>query len=252
MPIKEAMFAEISKVKNILHLRGLIDEFIQENPTITSFSYIVSHFAENPGRPHVISHYPIEWVKLYQQKNYVMIDPVVQDILTSHAPFVWDYQIYLSRINENQAELFNDSRNCGVTAGITCPLHGPLGEFGGVFFAVENIDDFMQQKHQVNQWDLMSLALIYHEVARKLLIKKAPFRKPLTARETECLIWSSRGKTAYEISIILGISERTIHGYLNSCLEKLEANNKVQAVTKAILQGDLFYQDIDWNKTNVM
>ena len=43
----------------------------------------------------------------------------------------------------------------------------------------------------------------------------------LSARELDCLQWTAAGKTAWEASVILGISERTVRFHLNAAREKL-------------------------------
>lgn len=43
----------------------------------------------------------------------------------------------------------------------------------------------------------------------------------LTDRERESLRWVVNGKTAYEVGIILGISQRTVESHLNNALKKL-------------------------------
>jgi len=59
----------------------------------------------------------------------------------------------------------------------------------------------------------------------------------LTPREIECLLWASRGKTAWEISKILGISERTVVFHFTNVAEKLNATNRQHAISKALLYG---------------
>ena len=59
----------------------------------------------------------------------------------------------------------------------------------------------------------------------------------LTNRETECLNWIASGKTSSEIAIILSITESTVNFHLKNILVKLDASNRVHAVTKAILNG---------------
>ena len=44
------------------------------------------------------------------------------------------------------------------------------------------------------------------------------------------------GKTAWEASVILGISERTVRFHLNAAREKLDCATTTQAVAKAITQ----------------
>lgn len=58
----------------------------------------------------------------------------------------------------------------------------------------------------------------------------------VSARELDCLRWVAAGKSAWEASIILGISERTVRFHLNSAREKLNCTTTTQAVAKAVAQ----------------
>lgn len=60
---------------------------------------------------------------------------------------------------------------------------------------------------------------------------------PLTPRERECLQWAAVGKSEWEISQILGISEHTSEKHLLNAKMKLRAVNRVQAVAEAIRRG---------------
>ena len=59
----------------------------------------------------------------------------------------------------------------------------------------------------------------------------------ITVREIECLQWASIGKTAWEISVILSISERTVGFHLANAAVKLQANNRTHAVITALKKG---------------
>jgi LuxR family quorum sensing-dependent transcriptional regulator len=59
----------------------------------------------------------------------------------------------------------------------------------------------------------------------------------LTRREIECLQWAALGKSEWEMSQILGISEHTSEKHLLSAKNKLGAVNRVQAVAEAIRRG---------------
>jgi LuxR family quorum sensing-dependent transcriptional regulator len=59
----------------------------------------------------------------------------------------------------------------------------------------------------------------------------------LTPRERECLKWAAVGKSEWEISQILGISEHTSEKHLLNAKHKLGAVNRVQAVAEAIRRG---------------
>ncbi|MBY0227613.1 MAG: LuxR C-terminal-related transcriptional regulator [Hyphomicrobium sp.] len=56
----------------------------------------------------------------------------------------------------------------------------------------------------------------------------------VSARELDCLRWTAAGKTAWEASKILGISERTVRFHLNTAREKLNCSTTTQAVAKAV------------------
>jgi DNA-binding CsgD family transcriptional regulator len=74
-----------------------------------------------------------------------------------------------------------------------------------------------------------------------LLPKLVPeARVMMTAREREVLRWTAEGKTAYKISRILTVSERTVNFHINNVVNKLGATNKTQAAVKAAALGLLF------------
>ena len=50
-------------------------------------------------------------------------------------------------------------------------------------------------------------------------------------------MWAAQGKTAWEISKILNLSERTIRFHLNNASEKLDSVNTTQTVALAIAHG---------------
>ncbi|MBN1877386.1 MAG: DUF4935 domain-containing protein [Anaerolineae bacterium] len=56
----------------------------------------------------------------------------------------------------------------------------------------------------------------------------------LTARELEVLELTQKGMQTKEIAETLGLSDGTIRNYLSSIYEKLDANNRIDAVQKAI------------------
>jgi DNA-binding CsgD family transcriptional regulator len=66
---------------------------------------------------------------------------------------------------------------------------------------------------------------------------EASKRPLLSRRERECLQWTAAGKTTWEISAILEISQNTIDGYIATAGRKLGAVNRTQAVAVALRRG---------------
>lgn len=59
----------------------------------------------------------------------------------------------------------------------------------------------------------------------------------LTSREIEILRWSSVGKTAADIAVILSMKERTVHFHVANAVQKMGVSNKMSAVVQAALNG---------------
>ncbi|GBE03501.1 MAG TPA: response regulator [Nitrospirae bacterium] len=59
----------------------------------------------------------------------------------------------------------------------------------------------------------------------------------LSMREKEVLKWLKIGKSSWDISIILGISERTVNFHVTNIMSKLDAMTRTQAVAISIEKG---------------
>jgi DNA-binding CsgD family transcriptional regulator len=70
----------------------------------------------------------------------------------------------------------------------------------------------------------------------------------LTTRQREVMLWTAEGKTAFEISVIVGLTERTVNFHISRVLAKLGANNKTQAAVRATLMGLLFEECPDGHR----
>lgn len=74
--------------------------------------------------------------------------------------------------------------------------------------------------------------------ARTLPRHSDPLTRPkLSPRELEVLKLSAVGKTAYEISRILCLSERTVNYHVQNVISKLNVCNKISAVIAATRIG---------------
>jgi DNA-binding CsgD family transcriptional regulator len=102
------------------------------------------------------------------------------------------------------------------------------------------------QAHMDRLPERMHLSQLVSEKLLKLLAKNKPFStdqhvmNPLTARELEILRWTADGKSPEEIALILSTSVRTVSYHVMQIMHVLGVQNKVAAVSKAILKGWLF------------
>jgi DNA-binding CsgD family transcriptional regulator len=65
-------------------------------------------------------------------------------------------------------------------------------------------------------------------------LRKVP---DFSQREIEILNWLKSGKTTWDISILLKVSERTVKFHVTNIMKKLNATNRVHAVAVAIGRG---------------
>jgi DNA-binding CsgD family transcriptional regulator len=91
------------------------------------------------------------------------------------------------------------------------------------------------------------MAWRYHTLAcsglleRSLTGESARRRSLLSPREKQVLEWVAKGKSAWEISIVLGISHKSVEFHLEGAKRKLRVFNRTHAVAKAIMLGLLSF-----------
>ncbi len=81
---------------------------------------------------------------------------------------------------------------------------------------------------------------------RRLNRKNEELKRSLSPREKEILKWLKAGKSSWDISIILDITERTVNFHINNVKQKLNAVSRAQAVAIAMGLGLI---DIDLSKS---
>jgi DNA-binding CsgD family transcriptional regulator len=164
-------------------------------------------------------------------------DPVMRRMKRLSVPFIYDQSIY---VNEQAADLWDTMAPFGYKTGIALALHLP----GGKHFAMGVDRDQALPGDDVvlarMMADLQLLAVHAQDTAIRLLapqvhgVQLAPHP---TGRELEVLRWTLAGKTAWEVGMLLGISERTAAIHANRATHKLGCVGKHQAALKAMQLG---------------
>ena len=172
--------------------------------------------------------WPAGWYSRYASQNYFFIDPVVAELNRTVTPFRWSSA--RSDYDDKALRILHESAEFGMQKGLAIPVHGPRGVIAAVNL---NTDRYELSPGDEQALHLASLYLYARMVAIRAGEKAVPVRG-LAARECECLSWVASGKTDWEISQILGISEQTVHGYVQNALRKLNARTRAQAVALAL------------------
>lgn len=187
----------------------------------------------------VLSNYPQKWLDLYFEESKQKEDPVVKYILEKQTPIRWDRLAKIEGFSSSKnLKVFKEAASYGLSNGVSIPLNS-VGDNIAVFsIAINQCDDENM---------ILDNALLYaHTFATNLLERylvielnqaQEETQVHLTKRELECLFWATEGKTAWEISQILNVTERTAIFHLNNSSNKLGANNRQHAVALAIKKG---------------
>jgi len=180
----------------------------------------------------ILCDWPIEWLDRYVARNYVESDPVVHHMKHLQAPFQWHDASWDSKRDRGTAMMMGDAAEFKLRDGLAFPLVTLEGAIVMVSLGGERTE------LSAEQFGMISLVATY-AIGRAIQLRSKPTidHIELTARETECLKWAAMGKSEWEISQILKISEHTSEKHLLNAKNKLGAVNRVQAVAEAIRRG---------------
>ena len=186
-----------------------------------------------------ISGYPKEWRDHYSRNNYMIVDPTVEYCAHHVTPYHWDGESLLSSPDAEVRRFMSEARDFGINSGLSFPLHTAQGDFAMLSFASEGkcAVSVPRLKRVLPIGQLFTAYL--HEAVRRVFSSDVLTlsQVDLTGREKECMLWATEGKTAWETSQILSISERTVTFHLQNVQHKLGVNNRQQAVARAVALG---------------
>ncbi len=189
-----------------------------------------------PHDPLKMATYPDEWVKIYLENQYMVKDAITQHGFFTRNPFLWKSVRHGHTIKENQKLILDQASEFGLDDGISVPVHGPMGELYmmGLASAAPNpdLEHFKTELGLlVHQFHLLYYGLLEEEQTNTTNLS------PLTAKEEEILKWCSEGHSNKSIATILNVSQHTIDFHIRNIFSKLDVDNRVAAVTKAIKNG---------------
>ena len=187
------------------------------------------------SRPSVamFSNYGEKWHLHYEKQNYLNVDPTVQHALRSTLPILWSESLF-----REGPKLWEDARANGLQFGWAQAARDAHGAVGLLTLA-RGAEPITENELKANEPKMIWLTQIVHaQFGDSLVLKLAPeLAARLTVREKEVLCWTAEGKTAFEISQILNLSERTVNFHIGNVVRKMGAVNKIQASVRAGILG---------------
>lgn len=185
----------------------------------------------------ILSCYPEEWRKHYDNEGYANIDPTVSHCVKNSIPIIWRNEVFKGR---KEARVRSEARDCGLVSGASFPVHGARGEAAMLSLATARTSREAQKDLLGTMGRAQLLSCYLHEAVQRIVLSKGPIALKainLTQREKECLLWAAEGKTGWEIANIVNISERTVTFHLQNAAQKMGVVNRQQAISRALSMG---------------
>ena len=175
-----------------------------------------------------------DWSVRYREQEYVHIDSSIQLSLQTRYPFTWGALRENRRISSLAEKIFIEAENdFRYGDGLLVPIHMADGSVSVVSIIGEKPETDAEIVRGLGM-----AAMFLHSEARPLIlsdeeVSSRKFSAPISQRQLDCIQWVAEGKSDWEISKILGISEATVHNHVERAKRSLGVNTRVQAVVEA-------------------
>jgi DNA-binding CsgD family transcriptional regulator len=156
-------------------------------------------------------------------------DPVMTKLYASTLPVIYDQATY---VQAGCADLWEEQAVYGYRTGIAASITAPGGKH--IMLGFDRRERLPTNDHALGRLiaDLQLLAVHTLEPGMRLMIPSST-EPTLTDKQLEVLRWIALGKTDWETSAIMGISQRAVRAHLSAIYPKLDVGSKAQAVSRA-------------------
>lgn len=172
-----------------------------------------------------------EWERKYLENRYAEIDPVPNSVNSHTEPFFWhDLTRTIPDATKGAVVMHEARAEFRMQDGFCIPIHGLDGVAGLVSLAAEERTWSLSRQEQAA---LHLIGLYAYEAVRRIKRPSPLGAVRLSRRERDCVRWLAEGKTAWETSAILGVSQETVRTYVKSAARKLDTHSQAHLVARA-------------------
>lgn len=180
-----------------------------------------------------------QWAAYYIEQGFGAHDPAMAGIFSNTRPFAWS-EVQCRAKTPEARRVFAEAQTTGAREGLLVPIHGAAGELATVLMISEEPGFDPQAKTTLH-----AMAMLYATLGLPLAEIEDDEPKPgkLTKREMECVHWIARGKSDWDASVILGISESTVNMHIERIKRRLGVRNRPQMIYELFRRGWLPRED---------
>jgi DNA-binding CsgD family transcriptional regulator len=226
----------LQKLQSASSIKQLIKEFqkIISRIGLDTFVCIEVNDLENfPGDNLVLGTLDRKYIEHYWQSGIMFSDPMARSLVRSVQPVRISSanQVGQNEPKTNQAVKMRLEQ--GIQDGYVFPLKGRLGRLA-LATVQGNVEGFGPAQLAVLEILVLNLyrrATELNPLPSHIGISQLA---TLTDRERQCLSWVAKGKTNWDISQILRITERTVQYHIENVRQKMGVDTRMQAVVIAM------------------
>lgn len=182
-------------------------------------------------RQWAVSNCDREWHRLYFEKSYALVDPVVQIARSRFDAFTWSYDA-LPRRGKPQRNFCAEAVKHGICSGLTVPIKTGFGRVSMLTLASDNVA-FAKAKAVNPALAASAVAQIHSRLERISVERSHQTSIRLKSDELTCLRWSAEGKSMKDIATIEDIRYSNVAFHLRNAKMALGAISLPQATAMA-------------------
>jgi LuxR family quorum-sensing system transcriptional regulator CciR len=239
----DAFVREVGKAETEDALTALLDAVSRD----MGFAYFaLTHHVDirRAAAPAIrLANYPCDWVHWFDDNRLGPTDPVHRASQLTSVGFPWSQLPSLITLTQRDCEVLALAERRGIGEGFTVPAHVPGEANGSCSFATAAGRPLSAD--QLPQAQLVGSFAF--EAARRIWQMRQPSLAPrpqLTDRQRDCVIWAARGKSDWEISRILGLSEETVTEYMKRARARYGVNRRTMLAVHALFDGAISFADV--------
>lgn len=204
----------------------------------TVSAFVRADLADGRAMTSGVDNTPTDYLGVFRDQAHCRQDPVMQHCKRESTPIAWDQSTY---VRCDAAAKYEIQAVFGYRFGIAMGMHLPRGQH--FFLGVDREEALPPDpEERARLVGAVAIFTLYAQTAASRALGGAPAdqiaeRGGLTPRELEVLRWTLAGKTAWEVGMVLGISERTAAIHANRATHKLGCVGKHHAALKALQLG---------------
>lgn len=182
---------------------------------------------------------PKAWREHYRAHEFFRRDPAIAACRRQVTPVHWDSLLFGDGHAPSETRVIHEAKEFGLRQGISIPVHGPRGKLAIFSISSDQSEGEFKGSVDANLHSLHLMSIHYHaSIHQNIFDKDLPEEEvELTPREIECMRWTAQGKSSWEVSVILSITERTVNFHLGNAMRKMNVYNKTHAVAKMLSMG---------------